>query len=50
MISFPHFINMSLFELSCELQHGVTIDERDGMLEDAIMLVWAMSDNRWDWS
>jgi hypothetical protein len=45
MISFPHYINMSLFELSCDLQRGVTVSERDCVLEDAIMLAWAMSDS-----
>ena len=44
MIAFHHFLDMSLFELSCELQRGVSIQERDGVLEDAIMLVWARSD------
>lgn len=47
MISFPHYINMSLFQLSCDLQRGVNVAERDCELEDAVMMAWAMSDNRW---
>lgn len=38
---FQHFLDMALFELACDLQRGVTVADRDGVLEDAIMIVWA---------
>ncbi len=43
MLHLPHFLDMALFELACDLQRGVCLDERDGVLEDAIMIVWARS-------
>ena len=52
-MAFPHFINFACFKLSRDFVAGVSVAEREELLEDVVHIAWAMSDGpRWSrsWS
>ncbi len=47
MLHLPHYIHVACLELSRDFVNGVRVADRDDVLEDILMISWAMSDNKW---
>ena len=44
---FTHYIDIACLELARDFASGVSVVERDDVLEDVLMIAWAMSDGKW---
>lgn len=42
-----HYIDLLCMQLAADFQHGVSVADRNELLEDCVHIAWALSDTQW---